>query len=336
VSDASSNRWGWYFWIGSLLALATLATSIVSIPNDREERRKNGMTMDWLGAATTVSGLVLVVFAITESAHAEHRWRTPYIPVLFSVGCLLLMLAIYVEGWVASMPLLPRDIFAVKAMVPLTVSVWLLIGTVGIFLLYGTQYLENIMGASPLQVVAWYVPMVLGGLILSTVEGFILHLVPGRILLIISGLGAIGAQLLLALVPIGGNYWAWIFPAMVLGTVGIDLSYNLMAVFITTQLPRAHQGLAGGLINSVLQLGVALILGLADIVQTYTVEEAGLGKSYKNTFWFGVALGTTSLVLMIIWGNIPKAKSDLTADEKAELEREAASESGTAPKAWQR
>jgi MFS family permease len=279
--------------------------------------------MDWLGAMTIVSGLVLVVFAITESTHAEERWQTPYIPILFCLGCILLLVAVYVEGWVAKHPLLPSDIFTVPCMVQLIIAMLFLYGNVGILLLYGTQYFQNVMGAGPLQVVGWWTPMAVGGLILSTIVGFILHLVPGRLLLILSCLGAIGSQLLLALVPEGGNYWAWVFPSCLLGTVGIDLAYNLMSVFITTQLPRAKQGLAGGLINSIFQLGIALLLGCSDIIQSYTVEKSGLKQSYQNTFWFGVACGGMALMLVTIWGRVPKAMSDLTVDEKMELQREA-------------
>merc|ERR1711964_85327 len=170
-------------------------------------------------------------------------WRTPYIPTLFVVGCLLLMAAVYIEGWVAELPILPADIFAVKAMTPLIIALMLLYGTMGIFLLYGTQYFQSIMGASPLQVVAWFTPMAVGGIIITAVEGFTLHLIPGRILLCISGLGAIGSQLLLALIPLGGSYWAWIFPACICGTIAIDISYTVMTVFITTTLPSARQGL---------------------------------------------------------------------------------------------
>ncbi|OAP54425.1 hypothetical protein AYL99_11526 [Fonsecaea erecta] len=316
-------RWGWFFWIGAILTATTATTSILSIPNDRKERRKNKIPMDWLGAMTIVPGLVLVVFAITESAHAERRWQTPYIPTLFCFGCTLLLVAIYVEGWRAPFPLLPGDIFTVPCMVQLVIAMLFLYGNIGVLLLYGTLYFQNVMGATPIQVVAWWTPMVVGGVILSTMEGFILHLVSGRLLLMISCLGAIGSQLLLARIPEGGNYWAWIFPACILGTVGIDLSYNLIAVFITTQLPKARQGLAGGLINSVLQLGFALLLGFTDIIQSYTVDGSGLRQSYKNTFWFGVASGSAALVLVTIWGKVPKAKSDLTADEKLELQREA-------------
>ncbi|OAG42238.1 hypothetical protein AYO21_03406 [Fonsecaea monophora] len=317
-------RWGWFFWIGAFLVTTTAFTSILSIPNDRKERRKNKIPMDWLGVMTIVPGLVLVVFAITESAHAQRGWQTPYIPTLFCVGCILLLVAVYVEGWKAQYPLLPGDIFTVPCMVQLIIAMLFLYGNIGVLLLYGTLYFQNIMGATSIQVVAWWTPMVVGGVIISTLEGFILHLVSGRLLLIISCLGGIGAQLLLACIPEGGNYWAWVFPACILGTIGIDLSYNLLAVFITTQMPRARQGLAGGLINSVLQLGFALLLGFCDIIQSYTVDGSGLRQSYKNTFWLGVGAGGVALVLVTIWGRVPKAKSDLTTDEKLELQREAA------------
>lgn len=316
-------RWSWYFWVGTILAVIAIITSIFSVPNDARERRANDISMDWLGAATIVSGLVLVVFSITESAHAENGWRTPYIPVLFVVGCLSLLAAFYVEGWVAKQPLLPADLFAIPCVTPLLFALLFFYGTLGIVLLYGTQYFQNILNATPLLVVAWYTPMVLGGLALALIEGFILHLVPGRILLIISAFGALGCQLLFANLPENPNYWAWVLPAMLLGTIGIDISITLASVFVTTQLPKARQGLAGGLLNSMLQLGVAFLLGFSDILQSNTVDKVGLEKSYKNTFWLGVGSAVAGLIVVVFWGGVPRAKSDMTADEKLELEREA-------------
>ena len=317
-------RWGFYFWIGGILTAITLMSSVFSIPYSRSKKANlSNVKMDYLGALTIISGLTLTVFAITESAHAPSGWRTPYIPVCFTLGLLSLFFAAYIEMYISTHPLLPASIFTTPSMTPLLLALFLLYGTWGIFSVYGTLYFQNIMSATPLQVVAWYVPLGVAGLLFSILEGFILHLVPGRVLLVISGLGALGSQLLLALIPLGGNYWAWIFPAVILSTIGIDLSTILMTVFITTTYPTAQQGLAGGVINSVLQLGVALTLGLTDIIQSATVEEVGLGKSYKNTFWFGVGAGAVNLILMGAWGRVPKATSDLTADEKEELMREA-------------
>ncbi|KAI8685286.1 MFS domain-containing protein [Fusarium keratoplasticum] len=318
------TRWGFYFWIGAILTAITLLTSVLSIPHPHsKDQPPSKAKMDYPGAITIVCGLTLVVFSILQSAHAPAGWRTPYIPVCLVLGVSSLLAAGYIETRVSTQPLLPASIFTTPCMSPLLLALFLLYGTWGIFSVYGTLYFQNIMSASPLQVVAWYVPLGLAGLILSVIEGFILHLVPGRVLLIISGLGAVGSQLLIALIPLGGSYWAWVFPAVIFSTVGIDLSTILMTVFVTTTFPTAQQGLAGSVINSVLQLGVAFVLALTDIIQSATVDEAGLGKSYKNTFWFGVGAAAASLLILAIWGKVPKASSDLTADEKAELLEEA-------------
>jgi hypothetical protein len=148
-------RWGWYFWIGAFMTATTAVCSFYSIPSDSAVRRKNGIKMDWVGSALIVSGLTLTVYAITDGSHAPQGWRTPYIPALLVLGCLLLGAAVYVEGWMAHMPLLPFDVFNVKSMKPLTVALFLNYGTLGIYLLFVTQYMEVFMGASPLQVVAW-------------------------------------------------------------------------------------------------------------------------------------------------------------------------------------
>ncbi|KAK5176012.1 hypothetical protein LTR44_011427 [Exophiala sp. CCFEE 6388] len=303
-------RWGFYFWIGAIMTAVSLTTSTFSIPGPRSKDNTSSskVAMDYAGAFTIVSGITLTVFAITQSAHAPTGWRTPYIPVCLALGVLCLMAAVYLATHVSPQPLVPASIFTTSSMTPLLMALFLLYGTWGIFSVYGTMYFQNVMSATPLRVVAWYVPLGVAGLLLSVLEGFILHLVPGRVLLIVSG---------------GGSYWAWIFPATILSTIGIDLSTILMTVFVTTKFTVAQQGLAGAVINSTLQLGVAFCLGVTDIIQSATVADAGLARSYKNTFWFGVGVAAVGLVLMAVWGKVPKAQSELTADEKAELTHEA-------------
>ena len=188
-----------------------------------------------------------------------------------------------------------------------------------LLLLTDIPSMEQLMGATPLQVVAWATPMAIGGLILSATGGFILHLLNGTILIIISCLGYLGSGLLFALLPPGGNYWAFVFPAMICGTIGIDISFNVTNIFITTNLPRERQGLAGALINCTLHFGIALMLAFADIVQVET-EALGLRGSYRAAFWFQVALSGLALAIVGAFVRIERAKSELTVDERRELE----------------
>ena len=307
---------GWYFWIGAILIITTLIPAIFTIPSDMKERKAMGVKMDWLGSVLIVSGLILVIFALTDASHAPQEWKTPYIPSLLIVGVLLLGIAFYVEGWVAKTPLIPFDLFRVPYLSPLFVALFFLDGVLGIFLLYATLYMQDIMGATPLQVAAWYVPMCTGGMIISVTGGYVLHLLPGTILMLIGGLGWVVPSLLFALAPEGANYWAFVFPSMIGATIGIDVTFNVANIFITTSLSQSRQGLAGALINSLLYLGIAFLLAFADVAQTETMH-LGLKRSYQSVFWYQLACAVLGLVVMIAFVRIRKAESEMTADERA-------------------
>jgi len=277
--------------------------------------------MDWWRPATVVPGLVLVVFALTDGSHAPQGWATPYIPVTFVVGWIFLGAFVYIEGWVAEQPLLPPDLFRVKGMKPLALALFFQYGTFGIFIFYASFYIEQVVGASPLLTAAWFTPMCVGGLILATIGGLVLHLLPGRILLLISGVAYILSTLLFAILPVHFNYWAYIFPAMICATLGIDITYNVSNIFITTSLPKARQGLAGSFMNSLLFLGIAVFLSFADLAVSET-EERGQRGSYKVAFWLATALAGAGVIIMFLGVKIGKAKSDLTIEEREELENE--------------
>lgn len=130
--------WRWYFWIGSAFLCVISLIAFLAVPSDREERMAYEVRMDWLGVLTTVPGLMLVIFAITDSTHAPDGWKTPYIYVTFVLGAMFLASAVYVEGWVAKMPLLPFDLFEVKYMKPLAVVLFISYGTFGVYLFYAS------------------------------------------------------------------------------------------------------------------------------------------------------------------------------------------------------
>ncbi|KAF2267567.1 MFS general substrate transporter [Lojkania enalia] len=313
--------WRWYFFIGTFMLVAVTVVSYLSIPSDRAEKKGKGKSvkMDWLGTLTIVPGLILIVYAITDGSHAPNGWATPYIPITFILGWIFIAAAVYIEGWVAEQPLLPGDVFHVKGMPALVLALFFQYGVFGIYLFYASFYIELVLGASPLLTTAYFTPMCVGGLILATVGGLILHLLPGTILLLISGTCYIVPVLLFAIIPENPNYWAYIFTAMICATAGIDVTYNVTNIFITTSMPKPRQGLAGALINSILFLGISLFLGLADLAVSETAD-TGQKQSYKVAFWFATGISGAALIIMFLGVRIGKAESGLTADEKAEME----------------
>ena len=130
--------WRWYFWIGAIVIAAILAISLLTIPRDFRGANPSGVKMDWLGALTIVPGLVLVVFAITDSSSAPNGWASPQIIATLIIGVLLLCTAIYLQGWVCKNPLLPPDLFRPKYMKRMVLALFLVYGAFGVFLFYSS------------------------------------------------------------------------------------------------------------------------------------------------------------------------------------------------------
>ncbi|CRK27459.1 Efflux pump terJ like protein [Verticillium longisporum] len=313
--------WRWYFFLGTIILAVVCVAAVVCVPRgDVTLRPPTGLRMDWWGFATIVPGLILVVCAITDSSQAPSGWASPRILVTLVLGVLLLAAAWYVEARVASNPLLPADLFTNPYMRVLVVALFFGYGTFGLFLFYSTFYIELVVGKPPLLTALWYVPMIVGGLVIGTVSGFTLHLLPGRVLLILAGLGNLVCVLLFALMPADPNYWAWVFPAMIAATIGIDITFTVSNVFITTNLPARRQGLAGALINSTLFLGMSFFLGMGDVAVGQTSYKP-LKDNYQVAFFLSVATAVVAL-LLFAFIRIGHAKSDLTLEEREAMEKQ--------------
>lgn len=119
-------------------------------------------------------------------------------------------------------------------------------------------------------------------------------------------------------------YWAYIFPAMCCGTIGMDIMFNVSNVFITTALPKKDQAAAGGVINSLMCLGIAFWLGITEVAistaQNMRDSSLNLREQYRIGFWTGVGLASLALLLTMTV-RMGSASADMTADEKAKLDK---------------
>lgn len=129
--------WRWFFWIGTVMIFVNSVIGFLCIPKNLGDGNSD-VRMDWLGVTTIIPGLILVVYALTDGSHAPQGWRTPYIIVTFVLGALLLCGAVYIEGWIASQPLLPSELFKPKYMRRLAMSMFLSYGVFGLFLFYAS------------------------------------------------------------------------------------------------------------------------------------------------------------------------------------------------------
>lgn len=261
---------GWYFWIAAAIAFITVITAYLTVPHDRTDRQVLDLKMDWTGAFFITGGLILVAYALAVEPYAD-GWSSHLVlgPLISGVG--FLCIAFWVEGWVATCPLLPFDFFTPKSTKAFSLACLCFYASYGVWLYESAQFFRSPSatgtpeGIHGVILALWYVPTALGGLILCVAGGALLHIVPIMALLIISAFAWIAAPLLLALCPLPLNYWAFVMPSMLCATIGIDLTFTVSVVFLSAVQPFKYQGLAGAVSSILVNLAMSFSLSISEI-----------------------------------------------------------------------
>ncbi|CCX35448.1 Putative uncharacterized protein [Taphrina deformans PYCC 5710] len=330
---AQFTTWRWYFGIGAILSALSFGAAVYSIPMDYSETRAYKAKMDFWGLTVITSGLILIVYALIDSSRVTDGWRTPHIPTLFSIGVVLLVAGFWGEHsprLTHDNPLLPPSIWRASSFTGLLISLLFSFGCLGVFLLYSVFWFDQVLGISAMLQVAYFLPLAIGGFVLSLGAGSVLHKVPSTMLIIFSTLVLVIPPLLFIFMPLDGSispaqrYWSYIFPSMLCATLGIDINFNIANIYISTTLPVHRQGLAGSLIQATLELGFALALGFAEVISHGTMrrltplEQAsrpGRQAAYTNVFWFEFACAIAAFLLAVAFVRVGAQGGDGDASQ---------------------
>ncbi|KAF5603546.1 multidrug resistance [Fusarium pseudocircinatum] len=291
--------WKWSFFIGAFFCAGIFIAGLLTILKSHGGPRP-GSYMDWLGSATVVPALIL--------------------------GIMCLALFVYIEGWRASQLLVPAEFFKSKYMSRLVVALFVSYESFSLVLFYASFHIESVMYTGSLLTTSRLIPLAAGGFILALVGGFVLHILNGRRLLLILCLGLLDASILFSIIPDSGMsnsflYWAFVFPAMILAIVRVDMTFNIHNFIITTSCPDHLQAVVGALITSLLYLGMAFWLNVVEMATSAQKEKRTESLDATNQCQIGFWTGT-GLAFIFIMVQIQSAEADATADDKAQREWE--------------
>ena len=177
---------------------------------------------------------------------------------------------------------------------------------------------------------------------MCVVGGAILHLVPTKLILLVSGVAWVAAPLLLALCPVPLNYWAIVMPSMLCATIGIDLTFTTSLVFLASVQPQKYQGLCGAICSILVNLAMSFSLPISEIVSkkaqdavwpsaTMILPPAEMMAAYDNAinwgfrgaFFYGAASAGLGFAICVLLVHIPRSvMSERTPDEERLRESE--------------
>lgn len=90
--------------------------------------------------------------------------------------------------------------------------------------------MQDLGGLKPFDVAIRMLPQALMGLVFSPLVGLIMHRVPGTVLLAMAATSLVASNVLLIFLRQGSNYLIWIFPSLMLSTIGMDWTMNVGSV----------------------------------------------------------------------------------------------------------
>jgi predicted MFS family arabinose efflux permease len=257
VADLLSWRVGFFINVPIGIALIIGARRTLA-----ETQRRPG-AFDLAGALSSTLGMTALVYGIVRSATAG--WSDPVTIAAVAAGVALLALLVLNE-WRAEQPIMPLRLFKSRARAGAYAARVLYLGAMMGFWFFTTQYLQGVIGFSPLQAGAAFLP--------TTLPNFIAALTVPRLTKLFGNARLLALGLTLTLIGM-----AW------LSRVSADSAY-----LTGVALPMVLIGIGQGAV-----LGPLTIAGVAGVA----AEDAGAASGLVNvTHQLGGSLGLAVLVVV--------------------------------------
>ena len=253
--------WRWIFFVNVPIAALVLFLA----PRALNESATTSGKLDVPGALTATAGMISVVYGLSHAS--SHSWGNPGTVIPLVLGAVLL-LAFGIIETKAEEPLMPLHIFADRNRSG-AYAMMLCIAT-GMFAMFYflTQFLQNILGWSPLRTGVGFLPMTVGIVIAAGLASRIVGKAGVRLPLIIGPAGTVVGLMWLSRLGVSSSYWD-VFGPLLLIAVGMGLSFVPLTLTAVAGVPHHETGLASALLNTGQQVGGAL--GLA-VLATVAID----------------------------------------------------------------
>ena len=243
--------WRWIFLVNLPVGVLCLLLTAAGVAESRDPRPRR---IDWTGQAVLTATLFLLVFALLRGN--DEGWGSTMI-----IGCLAAA-GVLAAGFVAverrvTDPMLPFSMFANRRFSGVQIAAFAISSSLFAVFLYVTLYLQGVLGLSPVEAGAVYLP--------GTVLMFVVAGLTARLLDRISPARALAGSLALVAAGLGlstlaGEHSSWwaILPGFVLACGATGVFNPVMSGMVLSESPADQAGLATGINDTFRQTGIAV------------------------------------------------------------------------------
>jgi EmrB/QacA subfamily drug resistance transporter len=252
--------WRWVLFINVPIGVAVVAVAPLFV---RETPRQPGR-FDVAGAITSTAGVSALVYGFIRAA--ANGWGDHLAIGAFGLAAVLIALFIVTETR-ARQPITPLRLFAdVSRSGSFVARLFLIAGMFGMFY-FLTQFLQRVMGFSPLRAGIAFLPMTVALFAISRAAPRVMPRLGVKPMMIVGMLPTIAAMAWLSRVSSDTGYWAGVFGPMLLLGLGMGLVFVPLTTASLAGVPPKDSGAASAMLNMLQLVGGSL--GLAVLVAVF-------------------------------------------------------------------
>ena len=258
--------WRWVFAINVLPIVVTLYLLVILRQKDV---RKEGVKVDFLGAALGVVGLGGPVFALIEQGN--FGWGSPMILAPFIVGILSFIAFIWWQRRAAH-PMLPLEIFSHRNFAWGNLATLFIYGALSIGGFIVVIFLQQVAGFPATIAALAFLPVSLANVFLSGLFGSLSGRYGPRLFMtlgpIIAGIGF----LLFLTMQKEVNYWLMVLPGVLVFSIGIAVTVAPLTAGILGSIPPEQAGIGSATNNAVARVAGLITIALLGVVIAGTLD----------------------------------------------------------------
>jgi DHA2 family multidrug resistance protein-like MFS transporter len=264
-----------FFWWGSVFLIGVPVMALLLVLGPRtlpEYRDPNAGRIDLLSVALSLAAILGVVFGLKQLAQ-DGLSAQPIIVIVLGVvvGYLFVRRQLGLES-----PIIDVRLFRIRAFSASLGAYFLGIFVVVGYFLFISQYLQLVLGLSPLNAALWSLPSAIGFIIGSVLAPRIIHRFrPSVIMGVGMSVAASGTAMLLGLSVDGDGSLILIAVASVVISLGLGPVITLATELIVGSAPPEQAGAATGISETSGELGGALGIAILGSIGT-AVYRAGV------------------------------------------------------------
>ena len=252
-------NWHWIFWVNAPIGLAAVVLSLVLLP----ESKGPATRLDLIAAALVGLGATGIVWGLIRAG--DDGWTSAAALVTLGVGLLLVAGFVVWELRVAD-PMLPMHLFRNVSFSAGNVTAFLMAGTIASAAFLIAQYMQFVLGYSPLNTGLRVLPWTATPLVVAPAAGILSDRIGRRPVLavgmLLQGLG-LGWFALLA--TNGVDYSELVVPLIVAG-VGISMALPIAPTVVVSAVKPHEMGKASGVNSTMQRFGAAFAIAIAAAV----------------------------------------------------------------------